>query len=152
MNGDFRDAYNLFAIISASPQKVSPVAYYIGRDDGNAALFLAFIEFLLQNSWFERGDILIMDNASIHMGAGEADIVEDLLWNAMQVLVVFLPTRSPELNPIELIFYILARHIRSFRYRQMAGACDQAVVDLACRVLNDMPFNVVRQCCPYCGY
>jgi transposase len=52
-----------------------------------------------------------MDNiTSIHTG-GEAEIVEDLLWNAIQVLIMFLPTRSPELNPIELDFHILARRI-----------------------------------------
>jgi transposase len=47
-----------------------------------------------------------MDNASIHMG-GEADIVEDLIWHVMHILVFFQPTRSPELNPIEHIFQIL---------------------------------------------
>jgi transposase len=151
VNGDFREAYNLFAIISASPRKASPVAYSIGRDNGNAASFLAFINFLLSSNWFERGDVLIMDNASIHTGQ-EAEIVEDLLWQAMQVLVVFLPTRSPELNPIELVFHILVRRIRSFRYRQMAGPCDKAVLDLSCQVLDDMSFDLVSRCCRHCGY
>jgi hypothetical protein len=110
VNGGFGNAYNLFAIGSASSQKISPVASSIGQDNGNAALFLPFIEFLLQNGWFEHGIILIMDNTSIRM-SGEADIVEGLLWNTIQVLVMFLPTRSPELNPIELVFRILARCI-----------------------------------------
>jgi transposase len=122
VNGNFRGSYNLFAIISVNPQKIRLVAYSIGCDNGNTASFLAFVEFLLQNSWFKRGDVLIMDNASIHSTGGEVYIVEDLLWHAMQVLVVFLPTRSPELNPIELmIFHILARLIWSYRYRQLAG-------------------------------
>jgi transposase len=151
VNGDFRDSYNLFAIISVNPQKIRPVAYSLGRDNGNAASFCAFVEFLLLNNWFERGDVLIMDNASIHTGA-EADIVENLLWHVMQVLVVFLPTRSPELNPIELIFHILAHRIRSYRYRQLAGPCDQAVVDLACQVLDDISFDIVSRCCIHCGY
>jgi transposase len=151
VNGDFRDAYNLVAIISASPTKERPVAYSVGRENGTAASFLVFIQFLLANSWFERGDVLIMDNASIHMG-GEADIVEDLLWHAMQVLVIYLPTRSPELNPIELIFHILARRIRSFRYREMAGPCDKAVLDLSRRVLDDMTHDLVMRCCRHCGY
>jgi hypothetical protein len=53
--------------------------------------------------------ILVMDNAAIHTGA-EAEIVEDLLWymvvdgRPLNVLVVYLPARAPELNPIELIF------------------------------------------------
>lgn len=150
VNGDFREAYNLITIISASPRKASPVAYTIGKENGNAAAFLlAFIEYLLSISWFERGDVLIMDNASIHTGQ-EADIVEDLLWETMQVLVVFLPTRSPELNPIELIFHILSR--RMYRYRQMVGACDQAVLNLSCQVLDDMSFELITRCCRHCGY
>ena len=65
VNGDFREqVYNLFAIISASPRKASPVAYSIGRDNGNAASFLAFINFLLSTNWFERCDVLIMNNTS----------------------------------------------------------------------------------------
>jgi transposase len=94
---------------------------------------------------------LIMDNASIHTG-GEAEIVEDMLWHAMEVLVVYLPTRSPELNPIELIFHILARRLRSFRYREMAGPCDKAVLDLTCQVLDDLPFDLVSRCIGHCGY
>jgi hypothetical protein len=46
-----------------------------------------------------------MDNDSIHTDR-ETDIVVDLLWHAMQVLVIFLPTRSPKLNPIALIFHV----------------------------------------------
>ena len=151
VNGDFRDAYNLVAIISACPTKEKPVAYSIGRENGTAASFLVFVQFLLQNNWFERGDVLIMDNASIHTG-GEADIVEDLLWHAKQVLVVYLPTRSPELNPIELIFHILARRIRSFRYRELVGSCDKAVLALSCRVLDEMSYDLVSRCCRHCGY
>ena len=45
VSGDFRDAYNLFAIISCSPNKIRPVAYNMGCDNGNAASFLGFVEF-----------------------------------------------------------------------------------------------------------
>jgi hypothetical protein len=34
VNGDFHDSYNLFAIICANPQKIRPVAYAIGCDNG----------------------------------------------------------------------------------------------------------------------
>ena len=91
-----------------------------------------------------------MDNASIHAGQ-EADIVEDMLWQTMQVVVVFLPPKLPELNPIELVFHILARRIRSHRCRQMAGACDKAVLDLSCQALDDTSFELVSRCCRHCG-
>jgi transposase len=151
VNGNFRDAYNLIAIVSACPTKARPVAYSISHENGNAASFLVFIEFLLEHNWFKWGDILIMNNASIHTG-GEAGIVEDLLWHSMQVLVVYLPMRSPELNPIELIFHILARRVRSFRYRELVGSCDKAVLDLSCRVLDDISVDLVGRCCRHCGY
>jgi transposase len=129
---------------------VSPVACSIGRDNGNAPSFLAIIEMLLATNWFERGDVLTVNNASIHVGQ-EADIVEEMLWNAMQVVMVFLPTRLPKLNPIELVFHILSRGIRSHRQQQMAGPCDKAVLDLLCQVLDDMRFDLTSQCCRHCG-
>ena len=139
------------AIISGNPRKPKPVAYTIGRNNGTAASFLAFITFLLENQWFEPWDILIMDNAAIHTG-GEAEIVRDLLWYSRRVLVVYLPTRAPELNPIEQIFHILCRRIRSFRYREHCGPCDKAVVELTCRVLDDLPYDLIVRCFVHSGY
>ncbi len=97
-----------------------------------------------------------MDNAAIHTVA-EARIVEDLLWEfildgePLHVLVVYLPAQAPELNPIELVFHILARRIRSFRYR-MAGPCDAAVVCQTRLVLNDITLDTVIRCSIHCGY
>jgi hypothetical protein len=97
-----------------------------------------------------------MDNAAIYTGA-EAEIVNDLLWDLvvnrrpLNVVVVCLPARAPELNPIELVFHILACRICSFRYR-MAGPCDAAVVCQTARVLNDVTLETVLKCSIHCGY
>jgi hypothetical protein len=94
----------------------------IGQENGNAAFFVAFIEYLIATRSFAHDKILVMDNAAVCTGA-EAVIVEDLLWNIvvdgepLYVLVVYLPAQAPESNPIELVFHILARRIRSFQYR-----------------------------------
>jgi hypothetical protein len=56
---------------------------------------------------------------------GNVAVVEDMLWETiiadghpLHILVISLPTCcSPELNPKELVFHILAFRIRSFRYR-----------------------------------
>ena len=50
-----------------------------------------------------------MDDASIHAGQ-EADIVEDLLWQAVQAVVAFLPTAAghPSLQtPLSQCFALL---------------------------------------------
>jgi hypothetical protein len=113
VSGDFREAYNLFAIILTNPDKPYPIDYMIRRENGNATSFIAFIKHLIGTSFFLHDKILGMDNAAIHTGA-EADIAEDLLWDMvvhgrpLNVLVVYLPTRAPELNPIQLFFHILA--------------------------------------------
>jgi hypothetical protein len=156
VSGDFRDAFNLFAVVSANPEKRHPIEWIIGRENGDSHCFVAFIKHLITSGWFRHDEVLVMDNAAIHTG-GDADIVEDLLWDtviegrALNVLTVFLPTRSPELNPIELVFHILARRIQSFKY-QAAGPRADLVLHQANRVLYDMDYALILRCFVHCGY
>jgi hypothetical protein len=36
VSGNFRDAYNLMAVITGNPAKTHPIVYSIGRDNGDA--------------------------------------------------------------------------------------------------------------------
>ena len=80
VDGSFREAYTLIATISANPRKSTPTHYHIAQDNGTAAAFTAYVETMISDNWFEPYDVLIMDNAAIHTG-GEANILEDFLWN-----------------------------------------------------------------------
>jgi hypothetical protein len=119
VSGDFRNAHNIFAVVSGSPNKLRSMDYHITKENGNATNFVAFIKQLIIGGFFEHHEILVMDNARIHT-AGEADCVEYHLWNTpidgrpLHVKVVYLPTRCPELNPIEFMFHLLSNRIRSF--------------------------------------
>jgi transposase len=124
--------------------------YSIRENNGTAASFMVYIQRLLVIGWFERGNVLIMDNAAIHTGA-EVTIVADLLWREMQVLVVSLPTRAPELNPIELVIHILARRLRSYRYQQ-ASVGDMSVPQQVARIVDDISPELVLKCAGHCGY
>ena len=64
-----------------------------GPIDGETMLF--FVEDLLVPT-LHRGDIVLMDNAPIH----KLDAIEDAI-EAAGAWVLFLPTYSPDLNPIE---------------------------------------------------
>ena len=108
VTGSFREAYNLLAIISPSTTKTHPVYWVCGEQNGNAALYVAFLEHLISIRWFDRGDILIRDRCTIYDKA-EAKIAEDILWNTvidghpLHVLTVPLPARAPEHGiPIQL--------------------------------------------------
>jgi hypothetical protein len=119
------------------------IHYVIGKENGNAtSFFTAYLMELISCRWFEHGDVLVLNNAAIHSG-GDAGSVEEYLWDTiidgrpLNVLVIFLPTRSPELNPIELVFYIVAHLICSFRYH-MARPCNSAVVHQTTKVLDSV--------------
>jgi transposase len=157
VSGNFRDALNLLCIASADPTKPYPLEYTLGSENGCSTNFMVFIEHLLQVKWFKRQDIVILDNAAIHTG-GQSDILEDLLWSTkgedgepLNILVLFLPTRSPELNPIELVFNILAKKLRSFNYSN-ARPDASLVVRKTTTILNEFPTDMFIRCCTHCGY
>jgi transposase len=74
----------------------------------------------------------------------------------LNVEVVYLPTRSPELNPIELIFHILTAWVhsfRSFRYRMAGGPCWKIVKEKTKRVLFDeMDYALILCIYVHSGY
>jgi hypothetical protein len=156
VSGDFRDAYNLMAVITGNPAKTHPIVYSIGRDNGDAMAFLVFVTSLIDAGFFEHNEVLVMDNATIHTG-GDANTVEDLLWTSvindmpLHVIVLYLAMHSPVLNPIKLIFQIFVRRIRLFRYR-MSGPCEHAVLVQATRVMDDMPQELMPSCYGHCSY
>jgi transposase len=156
VSGDFRDAHNIFAVVSGSPTKKKSIAYHITKASGNATQFVAFVKRLIVSGWFEHSEILVMDNARIHT-AGEAECVEYYLWHTvidgrpLHVKIVYLPTRCPELNPIEFMFHLLSNRVRSFRYR-IAAAIDKEVVALIGRVFDDIKYETIVKTYLHCGY
>jgi hypothetical protein len=98
VSGNFWEAYNLLAIISANPKKASPIHYVIGKENGNATSFTAYVMELISCRWFEHGDVLVLNNAAIHSGGDAAGSIEDYIWHTiiyghpLNVLVIFLPT------------------------------------------------------------
>jgi transposase len=156
VSGDFRKAYNIMAVISPNPEKEYPIDYTIGEENGTSEAFVAFMTYLIAKRFLRHNEFVVMDNASIHY-QNNVTVIEDMLWETivdglpLHILVIQLPTRSPELNPIELVFHILAMRIRSFRYRT-AGPVDKAVLFRAAQVMDDMTYALILKCCAHCGY
>ena len=142
----------MFAVISADVTKPAPTQYHIGTNNGNAAGFVVFVERLISSGWLGHGEVLVMENAAIHVG-GDASIVEDLLWETekdgrpLRTVVLWLPTRSPELNPIELVFGIFARRLRSGQYNPQIPIADRASA-----VMDNFTSEEIVSCIRHCGY
>jgi transposase len=91
-----------------------------GAIDGETMLF--FVEELLVPT-LKRGDIVGMDNNSIH----KLDEIEDAI-EAAGAWVLFLPTYSPDLNPIEPCWSKIKSRLRSLKPRTLPDLLDALVV------------------------
>ncbi len=77
----------------------------------NGQTFLAYVEQILAPT-LKRGDIVVMDNVSVHKVAGVREVIE-----AREAILLYLPPYSPDLNPIEQFFSKLKAILRK------AAAC-----------------------------
>ena len=156
VSGDFRETFNLMAVVSLNPEKEKLIEYHIDKDTNDASMFVAFVENLVQSNYLRHNEVLVLDNAAIHVG-GPAACIRELLWNTvidgrpLRILVIFLPTRSPELNPIELIFHILSKRIKSSRYKGQL-CTGQDVIQKTAKVLDEIEYEVIMKCFVHCGY
>jgi transposase len=73
----------------------------------NGRTFLRFVK-TRRGPWLRPGDIVVMDNLTMHkMNAVRQAIVD------VGATVIYLPTYSPELNPIEMLWADMKRDLRT---------------------------------------
>ncbi len=86
----------------------------------DANLFSMEIEFAISHRYLRAGDVLILDNAAIHTGKDNS-VIKEWLWEEHMVLVLFLPARAPEWNPIELMWNCLTQRLKFFDLSSLNG-------------------------------
>lgn len=76
--------------------------------------FFEFIAARIADGHLLEGDILVADNARIHTAA---DLLDELLplLDQFGIRLVFLPTYSPELNPVERCWAFVKNRLRATR-------------------------------------
>ncbi len=110
-----------------------------GAIDGETMLF--FVE-ELRVPTLKRGDIVVMDNNSIH----KLEEIEDAI-EAAGAWVLFLPTYSPDLNPIENCWSKVKARLRSLKPRTLPDLLDALVTAFSSITPCDI-LGWVR----HCGY
>jgi len=110
-----------------------------GAIDGETMLF--FIEDLLVPT-LKRGDIVVMDNNSIH----KLDEIEDAL-EAAGAGALFLPTYSPDLNPIETCWAKIKSRLRSLKPRTLPDLLDALV-----QAFSSITQHDILHWFQHCGY
>jgi transposase len=101
-----------------------------GAIDGDTMLF--FVEELLAPT-LKRGDIVVMDNTPIH----KLDDIEDAI-EAVGAWVLFLPTYSPDLNPIENSWSKVKARLRALKPRTLPDLLEALVTAFASITEHDI--------------
>ena len=73
VSGDFRESYNIMAIISPNPLKAHPMDYTIGKENDTSEAFEGFLTYLIANHFFLHNKFLLMDNVTIHIHEFKSD-------------------------------------------------------------------------------
>lgn len=139
---DFRNTYSITGFCGID-RRSSPIFYTMHDGTNDSLEFQITVERALQAGWFHPGDFLVLDNAAIHNG-GSNDNLDDWLWDNFRICVLFLPARSPELNPIELVWNTLVQRLNnvSICYLRSIGAHSVAIV--SGEILNRMTYQDVE--------
>lgn len=158
VSGNFRDSQSIIACITTKKTKQQKLFFTMGKGNNDSDSFMLFIRLMIAHGYLLHDEVLVMDNCSIHH-QGFAEELQKFVWNfevankPLHVLVLYLPPRAPELNPIELIFNILVQRMRSFKYRQQ-GPLNSDLVKRVSNVLTDIgnDHDLILRCCQHCGY
>lgn len=114
---------------------------FILEGAANGDLFEAYIKQILVPS-LQPGEIIIMDNCSIHKGKRVRELIE-----AHGCQVLFLPAYSPDLSPIEEAFSKVKTIIRGF------GAKTREALQQALEyAITQVTANDARGWFCHCGY
>ncbi len=94
----------------------APLMYTVKSGKNDQWTFFTFVLDCVRAGYIGRGDVLIIDNASIHHGLDMRPYLDDVL-QFVGAYLIYLPTYSPELNPCEFVF----AQLKNSLYRNLAG-------------------------------
>lgn len=146
---DFRDTYTIIGFCGVDTS-TTPFFFNINQFTNDSETFSIAVEEAIIARFLKPGDILVMDNAAIHV-YGENDVLVDFLWEYFGIHVLMLPTRSPELNPIELLWRILVQRLKSINLSPTQYVQHRAALQ-AFGIMREFTHEEVGSCYRKCGY
>ena len=142
--------YNIFAAVTVKTGIRRNVEYLLLEENGDAYLFREFVFHLIAEGALREGDVLVLDNCTIHFG-GENSVLEEELWAQFHILMVQLPLYHLELNPTEYVFGHLVCVLRN-KWARATVENEDEFLNLVEKTIDDIPFHVVYNQFKHCGY
>ncbi len=104
-------------------------------------IFALEIEDAIALRFLRAGNVLVMDNALNHTGKKNT-VLEDWLREEHSIFALFLPARTPEWNPIELLWNCLTQHLKHYNWEHLHGL--YCVVCVAIHILDRITYGEVE--------
>jgi DDE superfamily endonuclease len=147
---DFRNTYSLTGFISINPQR-RPITVFATDGTNNADQFWHCIMQMIALGELQQGDILVLDNAKYHVH-GENSTLMEFLWSGrhpvtgeqLGILLILLPARTPEFNPIERAWHLLVKELKRVPLN-VPRSHNHAVVVAALNIINNFSHDDMRK-------
>jgi hypothetical protein len=150
IDSDWRNTYAITGLCQIGRDR-PPFSYIVHDVSNNAAVFCDFVVQNLSSGFLQPGDFLVLDNALIHYFQ-EATGLDSYLWNYHGIFIQFLPTRSPELNPIELLWNTLMQQLKHFPLSDDYRPRTHRVAHAAEILMSEFTHEDVDACYRHCSY
>jgi len=107
----------------------------------NKNAFLVYLEDVLLPS-LKKGSVLIMDNWTVHHGEEVKELVHDFGCE-----LLYLPTYSPDFNPIEHLFAKVKTFIKKAKPDNI-----QKMIESFCNAVSTVTYQDILNSVRHCGY
>ncbi len=143
VDSDFCNSITIIGFCGIDPH-APPFDFVLHTGTNDADTFTETVYRAYGKGFLRTGDFLVMDNAAIHHYK-EASVLEYVLMEKCGVVIIFLPTRSPELNPIELLWNTLVKRLRIEALNFVSAYfCSHRAAHAAKAVMENFTHNDVR--------
>jgi len=134
-----KERVSCISAISLSQTNTMATQSLVIEGSVNQHAFLGYLEHVLLPT-IGRGSVIILDNWTIHYGDDVRELVADFGCE-----LLYLPTYSPDLNPIENLFAKVKTFVKKAKAQNIPELM-QAFCDAICKVTFTNILNSFRSC------
>ena len=146
---DFSNTYKLTGFCKIDPTHYNNAVWCslteAINDTDNFALEL---EYMIHSGFIVRGQVLVLvlDKAAVHTGK-ENTVLQEYLWEEYGTILLFLPPRSPEWNPMEQVWKHLVYELKKVPLKlchELSRHGKHVAAYQAMNILNNVSHEQVR--------
>lgn len=128
-----------------------PIDYYVHTGTPNdSAFFSACVTSSVAKGFLRPWDVLVLDSKRVHRSR-EVSILKDRLYDTHRIFLVYLPQRSPDLNPMKQLWKEVMHRLSHWNLNNPWMPC-HAVAAYSQAYLESFTHRDVYDAYRMCGY